>query len=75
MIMKNKSPNFKFDEDHLPKETTSIMKEQFDYKGADGRVTLDPAIKADLRQHHFNYGSHPTEYKTTAHAISKKSPT
>lgn len=62
MIMKNRSPNFKFDEEHRSKEMTSVMRQQFDYKGTEGRVSLDPAIKADLRQHHFNYGSHPTEY-------------
>lgn len=38
----------------------TVMKSQFDYKGnpAEIRQTLDENVKADLKQHHFKYGSH-----------------
>jgi hypothetical protein len=69
MIERNKNPHFKLGGDSSidPSIMTSVAHQHFDYKGnaAEIRQTLDPEIKKDLRQHHFQMGSHPTEYKPT----------
>jgi hypothetical protein len=51
LIEKNRDPHFKFEDGYkgLGNLMTSVMKSNFDYKGNQAQVTLDPAIKAGLR--------------------------
>jgi hypothetical protein len=71
MIEKNRSNNFEFKDPGLatdPSLHTSVAHSHFDYKGKamEIRQVLNPEVKKDLRQHHFTYGNHPVEYKTSA---------
>lgn len=63
MIEKNRSPHFKFG-DGTSQELQTVNRAQYDYKGnpVEIRQTLDENVKLDLKQHHFQYGSHQTDF-------------
>ena len=67
----NRNPHFKFD-DHSAQCDPNVMKSvahiDHDYKGnpMEIRQTLNPEVVKDLRQHHFNYGSHPTVFSSNS---------
>lgn len=67
MIEKNRSNNFKFNDNLSPKDATgktSVAHAHYDYKGNANEIRpkLDPETKKDLRNHHFLLGSQPLEY-------------
>jgi hypothetical protein len=70
MIEKNRINNFEFRDPGVnfdPTLNTSVAHTDFNFKGnaMEIRQVLNPEVKKDLRQHHFEYGNYPVEYTRT----------